>query len=131
MALISMSFKKIYKPTNNNLITSSNTKNMNVDNTPRFDRRTGYDRQTRQYDNQRAVNVVGARDNIHTQVRDSAYHKENMMLYKQEEAGIQLSVEQADWRDDTDNEPENLELEAHYMYMAKIQEVIPDTVDNA
>nr|GEW38964.1 hypothetical protein [Tanacetum cinerariifolium] len=30
MALISMSFKKIYKPTNNNIRTSSNTKNMNV-----------------------------------------------------------------------------------------------------
>ncbi|GJV50545.1 retrovirus-related pol polyprotein from transposon TNT 1-94 [Tanacetum coccineum] len=127
MALISMSFKKIYKPTHNNLRTSSNTKNMNVDNTPRFDRRTSYDKQTRQYDNQRAVNVVGDRDNV----RDSAYHKEKMMLYKQEEAGIQLSAEQADWRDDTDDEPKDLELEAHYMYMAKIQEVILDAVDNS
>nr|GFD50877.1 hypothetical protein [Tanacetum cinerariifolium] len=26
--------------------------------------------------------------------------------------------EQADWRDDTDDEPEDQELEAHYMYMA-------------
>ncbi|GKE08760.1 hypothetical protein Tco_1412311, partial [Tanacetum coccineum] len=47
MALISMSFKKIYKPTNNNLKTSSNIKNKNIDNTPRSDRRIGYDRQTR------------------------------------------------------------------------------------
>nr|GFD06432.1 hypothetical protein [Tanacetum cinerariifolium] len=59
MALISLSFKKIYKPTNNNLRTSSNTK-------------------------------------------------------------------QADWKDDTDDQ----ELEAHYMYMAKVQEVSPDAVDS-
>ncbi|GKD07354.1 hypothetical protein Tco_1187039, partial [Tanacetum coccineum] len=48
IGLISMSFKKIYKPTNNNLRTSSNTRNMNVDNTPRTNRGTRYDRQTRQ-----------------------------------------------------------------------------------
>nr|GEU71130.1 hypothetical protein [Tanacetum cinerariifolium] len=35
MALISMSFKKIYKPTNNNLRTSLNIRKINVDNTPR------------------------------------------------------------------------------------------------
>ncbi|GKF69484.1 ribonuclease H-like domain-containing protein, partial [Tanacetum coccineum] len=68
MALISMSFKKIYKPTNNNLITSLKTKNLNVDNTPRSNRGTWYDIQTRQYDNQRAINIVGARENVGTQV---------------------------------------------------------------
>nr|GFA53636.1 integrase, catalytic region, zinc finger, CCHC-type, peptidase aspartic, catalytic [Tanacetum cinerariifolium] len=41
---------------------------------------------------------------------------------KQEEAGIQLNAEQADWRDDTDDESEDQELEAHYMYMEKLQE---------
>ncbi|GJS32555.1 hypothetical protein Tco_0530937 [Tanacetum coccineum] len=92
MTLISMSFKKIYKPTNSNLRTSSNTRNINVDNTPISDRRTGYDRQTGQYDNQRAVNVVGARENI-------------------------------------DDEPEDHELEAHYMYMAKIQEQ-PESIND-
>ncbi|GJS83814.1 hypothetical protein Tco_0750355 [Tanacetum coccineum] len=96
MALISLSFKKIYKPTNNNLRTSSNTSRANQDNTPRINRGTGYD-------NQRVVNVVGAREN----------------------------VEQADWRDDTDDEPEDQELEAHYMYMAQIQEVTPDAADNS
>nr|GFB41141.1 hypothetical protein [Tanacetum cinerariifolium] len=35
MALISLSFKKIYKPTNNNLRTSSNTSRANQDNSPR------------------------------------------------------------------------------------------------
>ncbi|GJU93457.1 hypothetical protein Tco_1318213 [Tanacetum coccineum] len=121
MALISISFKKIYKPTNNNLRTSSNTRNKNIDNTPRSNKRTGYDRQTGQYENQRAINVAEARDNVRTQVvqqtghvareckkekwvRDLTYQKEKMMLCKQEEAGIELSVEQVDWRDDTDDE---------------------------
>ncbi|GJY48579.1 hypothetical protein Tco_0438535 [Tanacetum coccineum] len=57
MALISLSFKKIYKPTNNNLRTSSNTSRANQDNSPRINRGTGYD-------NQRAVNVAGARENV-------------------------------------------------------------------
>nr|GEY25286.1 hypothetical protein [Tanacetum cinerariifolium] len=51
-------------------------------------------------------------------VKDAAYHREKMLLCKQEEAGIQLNADQADWRDDTDEELENQELEAHYMYMA-------------
>nr|GFC02710.1 hypothetical protein [Tanacetum cinerariifolium] len=38
MALISLSFKKIYKPTNNNLRTSSNTSRANQDNTLRINR---------------------------------------------------------------------------------------------
>nr|GFB98988.1 hypothetical protein [Tanacetum cinerariifolium] len=57
MALISLSFQKIYKPTNNYLKTSSNTSRANQDNTLRINRGTGYD-------NQRAVNVVGARENV-------------------------------------------------------------------
>ncbi|GJR96532.1 hypothetical protein Tco_0268706 [Tanacetum coccineum] len=60
MALISLSFKKIYKPTNNNLRTLSNTIKAHRDNTTRI----------------------------------------------------------------------NKELEAHYLYMAKIQEVTPDATDN-
>ncbi|GJZ00726.1 hypothetical protein Tco_0518155 [Tanacetum coccineum] len=64
MALISLSFKKIYKPTNNNLRTSSNTSRANQDNTPRINRGTGYD-------NQRVVNVAGARENVGI-VRESA-----------------------------------------------------------
>ncbi|GKA80087.1 hypothetical protein Tco_0786683 [Tanacetum coccineum] len=57
MSLISLSFKKIYKPTNNNLRISSNTSKANKDNTLRINRGTGYD-------NQRAVNVVGARESV-------------------------------------------------------------------
>nr|GEU60978.1 hypothetical protein [Tanacetum cinerariifolium] len=151
IVLISLSFKKIYKPTNNNLRTSSNTSIANQDNSLRINKGTGYD-------NQRIVNVVGARENVGTpmvqqsgiqyynckeyghvarecqkpkQAKDAAYHKENMLLCKQEEAGFQLNAEQADWRDDTDDEPEDQELEAHYMYMAQIQEVTLDAADNS
>ncbi|GJX94146.1 retrovirus-related pol polyprotein from transposon TNT 1-94 [Tanacetum coccineum] len=49
------------QPTNNNLKTSSNTNRENQDNTPRIIRGTGYD-------NQRVVNVAGARENVGTQV---------------------------------------------------------------
>ncbi|GJY79991.1 uncharacterized mitochondrial protein-like protein [Tanacetum coccineum] len=151
MALISLSFKKIYKPTNNNLRTSSNTSRANQDNSPRTNRGTGYD-------NQRAINVAGARENVGTpvvqksgiqcynckeyghvsrecqkpkRVKDAAYHKEKMLLCKQEEAGVQLNAEQADWKDDTDDESDDQELEAHYMYMSQLQEVTPDPVDNS
>ncbi|GJW52788.1 hypothetical protein Tco_0096873, partial [Tanacetum coccineum] len=62
MALISLSFKKIYKPTNNNLRTSSNTSRANQDNSPRINRGTGYD-------NNRVVNVAGARENVGTQLQ--------------------------------------------------------------
>nr|GFB54467.1 hypothetical protein [Tanacetum cinerariifolium] len=37
--------------------------------------------------------------------KDAAYHKEKMLLCKQEEAGFQLNAEQADWKDNTDDEP--------------------------
>nr|GEX55943.1 hypothetical protein [Tanacetum cinerariifolium] len=143
-------FKKIYKPTNNNLRTSSNTNRANQDNSPRINRSTGYE-------NQRIGNVAGARETVcsivvqksriqcynckefrhvtrecqkQKRVKDAAYHKEKMLLCKQEKAGIQLNAEQADWRDDTDDESEDHELEAHYMYMAQIQEVSPDAADS-
>nr|GEY57933.1 hypothetical protein [Tanacetum cinerariifolium] len=150
MALISLSFKKIYKPTNKNLRTSSNTSRANQDNSPRINRSAGYE-------NQRNGNVVGAREIVGSsvvqkskiqcfnckefrhvarecqkpkQAKDVAYQREKMLLCKQEDAGIQLNAEQADWRDDTDDELEDQELEVHYMYMAQLQVVSPDVVDS-
>nr|GEY35218.1 hypothetical protein [Tanacetum cinerariifolium] len=49
-----------------------------------------------------------------------------MLLCKQEEAGFQLNVEQADWRDDTNDEPDDQELEAHYMSKDETPEVLID-----
>nr|GEZ37100.1 hypothetical protein [Tanacetum cinerariifolium]GEZ37534.1 hypothetical protein [Tanacetum cinerariifolium] len=83
IALISLSFKKIYKPTNNNLRTSSNTSRTKQDNSPKINRSAGYK-------NQRNGNVAGARETVGSSV----------------------------------------ELEAHYMYMAQLQEVSPDPADS-
>nr|GFD12648.1 hypothetical protein [Tanacetum cinerariifolium] len=121
MALISLFFKKIYKPTNNNLCTSSNTSHANQDNSPRIHRNAGYE-------GQRSGTIAGARDTVGSSMvqksgiqcynckeyghiarecqkpkraKDAAYHRKKMLLCKQEEAGIQLNAEQADWRDDT------------------------------
>nr|GEZ57146.1 hypothetical protein [Tanacetum cinerariifolium] len=63
-ALIEKYFKKIYKPTNNNLRTSSNSKNKIVDTTPRFKN----DNQSRQFGNQRTVNVAAVRENVGSKV---------------------------------------------------------------
>nr|GEZ83132.1 hypothetical protein [Tanacetum cinerariifolium] len=56
-------------------------------------------------------------------VKDYSYHKEKMLLCKQAEKGVSLQAEQANWIDDTDKEIDKQKLEAHYNYMAKIQEV--------
>ncbi|GJV02231.1 hypothetical protein Tco_1335800 [Tanacetum coccineum] len=122
-ALIAKYFKKLYKPTNNNLRTSSNSKNKNVDNSLRYKN----DNQTGQFGNQRTVTVVGARETMAVRkpkrVKDSTYHKGKMLLCKQAERGVPPQVEQSDWLADTDEEIDEQELEAHYSYMAKIQEV--------
>nr|GEW70146.1 integrase, catalytic region, zinc finger, CCHC-type, peptidase aspartic, catalytic [Tanacetum cinerariifolium] len=94
IALISLSFKKIYKPTNNNLRISSNTSRANQDNSPRINR---------------GIRDVARECQKPKRAKDAAYHKEKMLLCKQEEAGFQLSAEQADWRDDTDDEPKDYE----------------------
>nr|GEU55445.1 retrovirus-related Pol polyprotein from transposon TNT 1-94 [Tanacetum cinerariifolium] len=122
LALIAKYFKKIYKPTNNNLKTSSNSRNKNVDTTLWYKN----DNQSGQFGNQRTVNVAGARENEcrkPKRVKDSAYHKEEMLLCKQAEQCVPLQAEQYDWLADTDEEIDKQELESHYSYMAKIQEV--------
>ncbi|GKA63251.1 integrase, catalytic region, zinc finger, CCHC-type containing protein, partial [Tanacetum coccineum] len=143
MALISLSFKKIYKPTNNNLRTSSNTSRANQDNSPRINRGTGYD-------NQRAVNVAGARENVGTpvvqksgiqcynckeyghvsrecqkpkRVKDAAYHKEKMLLCKQEEAGIhEVTPDSVDNSGPIfDDEPMHKEMVADLRYFNSLE----------
>nr|GFC12344.1 hypothetical protein [Tanacetum cinerariifolium] len=111
LALLVKYFKKIYKPTNNNLRTSSNSRNKNVDMTPR----------TRMTIN---LDSLGIRGRKPKRVKDFAYHKEKMLLCKQAEQGVPLQAEQYDWLADMDEEIDEQELEAHYSYMAKIQEVL-------
>nr|GEV72667.1 hypothetical protein [Tanacetum cinerariifolium] len=83
------------------------------------------------YENQRIGNDAGARETVETKKgKGCSLSQGKDAMCKQEEAGIQLNAEQADWMDDTDDELEDQELEAHYMYMAKIQEVSPDAADS-
>nr|GEV48075.1 hypothetical protein [Tanacetum cinerariifolium] len=82
LALIAKYFKKIYKPPNNNLRTSSNSRNKNVDTSSMYKN----DNQSGQFRNQRKITVDGARETVGSQIDEQ-------------------------------------ELEAHYSYMAKIQEV--------
>nr|GEZ00618.1 hypothetical protein [Tanacetum cinerariifolium] len=51
------------------------------------------------------------------------YNKEKMLLCKQAEQGVPFQAEQYDWLADTDENVDEQELEIHYSYMAKIQEV--------
>ncbi|GJY70718.1 hypothetical protein Tco_0474421, partial [Tanacetum coccineum] len=85
------------------------------------------DNQTGQFGKQRTVTVVGARETVECmkpkRVKDYTYQKEKMLLCKQAEKGVSLQAEQADWLEDTNEEIDKQELEAHYSYMVKIQEV--------
>ncbi|GKC50409.1 hypothetical protein Tco_1073154 [Tanacetum coccineum] len=123
LALLAKYFKKLYKPTNNNLWTSSISKNKTEDTTPRYNN----DNQSGQFGNQRTMTVARARETVGSQecrkpkhVKDYSYHKEKMMMCKQAEHGVPLKAEQANWLADTDEEIDEQELEAHYSFMAKI-----------
>ncbi|GJR13357.1 retrovirus-related pol polyprotein from transposon TNT 1-94 [Tanacetum coccineum] len=149
LALRAKYFKRLYKPTNNNLRTSSNSSNKTDDTTPRYNN----DNQSGQFGNQRTMTVARAKETVGSpvvqqtgiqcfnckgfghyakecrkpkRVKDYTYHKEKMMMCKQAEQGVPLQAEQADWLADTDEEIDEQELEAHYSFMAKIQEVLPE-----
>nr|GEZ49191.1 hypothetical protein [Tanacetum cinerariifolium] len=134
MALISLSFKKIYKPTNNNLRTSSNTNRANQDNSPRINRgaeKAIVNSPPPIYDQEPSMvaedDEIANQDNSLRISRGNVYDNQRIVNV----AGARETVEQADWRDDTDDEPEDQEIEAHYMYMAQIQEVNLDAADNS
>ncbi|GKE49879.1 integrase, catalytic region, zinc finger, CCHC-type containing protein, partial [Tanacetum coccineum] len=116
MALISLSFKKIYKPTNNNLRTSSNTSRANQYNSLRINRGT-------RYDNHRVVNVVGARENVGTQV----VQQSGIQCYNYKEYGhVARECQKPKWAKDAAYHKEKMLL----CKQEKIKEVTPDDVDN-
>nr|GFB77490.1 hypothetical protein [Tanacetum cinerariifolium] len=112
LALIAKYFKKIYKPTNNNLRTSLNSKNKNVDTIPRY-----------KNDNHKEYGRFAKECRKPKRIKNFAYHKEKMLLCKQVEQGVPLQAKQYDWLADTNEEVDEQELEAHYIYMDKIHEV--------
>ncbi|GKB96280.1 hypothetical protein Tco_0982417 [Tanacetum coccineum] len=84
--------------------------NKYVDTTPRYKN----DNQTGQFGNQRTMTVAGARETV----------GKKWLLCKLAVKGVHFQAEQSDWLADTDEEIDEQELEAHYSYMAKIQEVL-------
>nr|GEY40513.1 hypothetical protein [Tanacetum cinerariifolium] len=80
---------------------------------------------------QRFVTFVKQRQELKT----VSYHKLYDILKQHQNEVNEIRAErltqQADWKDDTDDESKDQELEAHYMYMEKLQEVTPDAVDNS
>nr|GEU53827.1 hypothetical protein [Tanacetum cinerariifolium] len=135
------------RSTNNNLITSSNTRNKHVDTSPWYKNGNW----TGQFVNQRIVTIIGARETVGNQavqqtgiqcfnckefghfskkcrkpkrVKDYTYHNEKMLMCKQAEKGVPLRAEQSDWPYDTDEEIDEKELESHYCFIAKIWEVV-------
>nr|GEV56675.1 retrovirus-related Pol polyprotein from transposon TNT 1-94 [Tanacetum cinerariifolium] len=97
----------------------ANSKNKNVDTTPRLVvQQSGI-----QCFNYKEFGHFAKECRKAKRVKDFAYHKEKMLLCKQAEQGVPLQAEQYDWLEDTDKEVDEQELEAHYSYMAKIQEL--------
>nr|GEV17975.1 hypothetical protein [Tanacetum cinerariifolium] len=107
-ALIAKYFKNLYKPTNNNLRTSSNSTNKNVDTNLRHSvvQQTGI-----QCFNYKEFGHFPKECMKPKRVKDSMYHKEKMLL-KQAKKGVSLQAKQSDWLADTDEEINEQELEA-------------------
>ncbi|GJR59937.1 retrovirus-related pol polyprotein from transposon TNT 1-94 [Tanacetum coccineum] len=124
LALLAKYFKKLYKPYNIKLRTSSTLGNKNV--VPHS--------QVVQQNGIQCFNCKGFGHYVKEcrkpkRVKDYAYHKEKMMMCKQAEQGVPLRAEQTDWLEDTDEEIDKQELEAHYSFMAKIQEVDQNAIE--
>nr|GEV01226.1 hypothetical protein [Tanacetum cinerariifolium] len=98
LALIAKYFKKIYKPTKNNLRTSLNSRNKNVDTTL-------WENIGNSVVQQFGIQCFNCKEFGHfakkcrkpIRVKDFAYHKEKMLLYEEAEQGVPLQAEQYDW----------------------------------
>nr|GFB51564.1 hypothetical protein [Tanacetum cinerariifolium] len=150
---------KVYKPTNNNLRTSLNTSRVNQDNSPRIHRNVGYESE-RSCTVAGARETVGSSmDYTDDESNDQELEAHYMYMAKIQEVSPdavnsgpifdtepEQKIDQNDEDADLAEEPELLasliaklkceidesknQLEAHYMYMAKLQQVSPDDVDS-
>nr|GEW13755.1 reverse transcriptase domain-containing protein [Tanacetum cinerariifolium] len=144
LALIAKYFKNIYKPTSNSLRTSSNSRNKNVDTTPRYKN----DNHSGQFGNQRTVNVVVARENVGSpvvqqsgiqcfnckefvhfakecrkpkRVKDSAYHKEKINTCLVETNDSNVIPNSPDMcNDDIQNDQNDVESEDERVALANL-----------
>ncbi|GJS66280.1 retrovirus-related pol polyprotein from transposon TNT 1-94, partial [Tanacetum coccineum] len=140
--------KEIAKPITPPPESASKKKNKNADTSPK----NRNDNQIGQFVNERAGTVAGARETVGNQVvqqfgihcfnckrfghfakecrklkrvKDHEYHKEKMMLCKQESKGVLLRAQPEDWLHDTNDEPKEKELEAHKQHSEQ-----PESIKN-
>nr|GEU55882.1 hypothetical protein [Tanacetum cinerariifolium] len=153
LALIAKYFKRIYKPTNNNLRTSSNSRNKNVDTILWYKN----DNQSGQFGNQRTMNVAGAKENIGSlvvqqsgiqcfnckeyghfpkecrktkRVKDSVYHKEKMLLCKQaEKEQVQNDTRYSVFTNDLQHSEQSESISNTCIVETDDSNVIPDSPD--
>nr|GEV11112.1 hypothetical protein [Tanacetum cinerariifolium] len=130
MALISLSFKKIYKPTNNNLRTSSNTSRVNQDNSLRINKNA-------KYANQRNGNVPGARETVGS----TMVQKSRIQCYNCKEFGhvareyaqnvIIDSLDMSDDREAIDQEDDDNDLSKEREWLASLIEKLKCEIDES
>ncbi|GKD04438.1 hypothetical protein Tco_1179412 [Tanacetum coccineum] len=77
----------------------------------------------------RGQTIVGAKETVGSQGERLHVSQGKDVLCKQAKKGVPLQAEQSDWLADTDEEIDEQELEAHYSFMAKIQETDQNVVE--
>nr|GEV08296.1 integrase, catalytic region, zinc finger, CCHC-type, peptidase aspartic, catalytic [Tanacetum cinerariifolium] len=121
MALISLSFKKIYKPTNNNLQTSSNTSHANQDNSPRINSGAGYDNQVSTDDHYNVFAIESEHPEQSKSVHDTYFIEQDEHNVIIDSLDMSYDREQIDQNDDDNNLANECELLASLIEKLKCE----------